>query len=63
MDMELTNLSIDELRVLLRQETRKFLWLLDHDGTIEELEALRSKLRVIADALRDKAYDEQQGRK
>jgi hypothetical protein len=39
---------------LLRQETRKFLLLLEQDGTIEELELLRTKMRAIGDMLKEK---------
>lgn len=54
MEDELQNLTAKELRALLRQETRKFLALLERDGTIEELEVLRTKIRIIGDLLTEK---------
>jgi hypothetical protein len=54
MDDELQGLTSLELRALLRQETRKFLSLLERDGAITELEVLRAKMRVIGDLLTEK---------
>lgn len=54
MENELQELNSKELRALLRQETRKFLSLLEQDGTIEELELLRTKMRMIGDILKEK---------
>jgi hypothetical protein len=60
MDDELQGLTSLELRALLRQETRKFLSLLERDGAITELEVLRAKMRVIGDLLTEK--EKQAGR-
>lgn len=57
MDTELHNLSSKELRALLRQETRKFLLLLEVDGAIKELEALRKYLSEIGDVLKEKEWE------
>lgn len=54
MENELQELNSKELRALLRQETRKFLSLLERDGAIEELELLRTKMRAIGDMLKEK---------
>ena len=54
MENELHELNSKELRALLRQETRKFLLLLEQDGTIEELDLLRTKIRTIGDMLKEK---------
>jgi hypothetical protein len=54
MDDELQGLTSLELRALLRQETRKFLSLLERDGAINELEVLRARMRVIGDLLTEK---------
>lgn len=54
MDDELQGLTSLELRALLRQETRKFLSLLERDGAIAELEVLRARMRVIGDLLTEK---------
>lgn len=58
MDDELQGLTSLELRALLRQETRKFLSLLERDGAINELEVLRAKMRVIGDLLTEKEKQE-----
>jgi hypothetical protein len=39
---------------LLRQETRKFLLLLESESAIEELEVLRSRVCTIGDILKEK---------
>jgi hypothetical protein len=54
MEDELQSLNSKELRALLRQETRKFLLLLEKEGTIEELEILRTQMRAIGDILKEK---------
>jgi hypothetical protein len=54
MQNELQELSSRELRALLRQETRKFLLLLEREGTIEELEIVRAKIRAAGDVLKEK---------
>ena len=51
---ELQELSSRELRAFLRQETRKFLLLLEREGTIEELELVRAKIRAAGDMLKEK---------
>lgn len=60
MEDELQGLNCKELRALLRQETRKFLFLLEQEGSIEELEILRAKMRAVGDMLKEKEL--QQGR-
>jgi len=54
MNEDLENLTILELRAFLRQETRKFLALLEQNGAIAELEVQREKIRKISDLLIDK---------
>lgn len=54
MDDELNELNCQQLRALLRQETRKFLSLLEREGSIGELETLRTKMRAIGDVLKEK---------
>ena len=54
MHNELQELSSSELRALLRQETRKFLLLLEREGTIEELEIVRANIRTAGDILKEK---------
>jgi hypothetical protein len=54
MQIELWDLNPTELRNLISQETRKFLWVLDFGGKIEDLEAIRKRLRSMADILRQK---------
>jgi hypothetical protein len=54
MEGELNELNSKELRALLRQETRKFLLLLESESTIEELEVLRSRIHIIGDILKEK---------
>jgi hypothetical protein len=54
MVVNLWDLPPQELRTLLSQETRKFLWVLDFGGALEDLEAIRTRLRAIADVLRQK---------
>jgi hypothetical protein len=54
MQRNLKDLNPKELRALLNQETRKFLWVLDFNGQIEELEKIRSTLRTIVDLLQQK---------
>lgn len=54
MQNELRDLNSSELRALLRQETRKFLLLLERDGTIEELENVRAVIRAAGDILKEK---------
>lgn len=54
MQNEGQDLSCSELRALLRQETRKFLLLLEREGTIDELEIVRAKIRVAGDMLKEK---------
>jgi hypothetical protein len=54
MEEELIELNSKELRVLLRQKTKKFLLLLEREGTIEELEVSRSRIRAIGDILKEK---------
>ena len=54
MHNELQELSSGELRALLRQETRKFLLLLEREGTIEELEFVRAKICAAGDMLKEK---------
>lgn len=48
------DLNNQELRALLRQETRKFLLLLERDGTIEELEVLRKRIQEAGNILKEK---------
>ena len=54
MHNKLQELSSSELRALLRQETRKFLLLLEREGTIEELEIVRANIRAAGDILKEK---------
>ena len=54
MQNELQDLNSSELRALLRQETRKFLLLLEREGTIEELEIVRAVIRAAGDMLKEK---------
>ncbi|MCS3802301.1 hypothetical protein [Niastella sp. OAS944] len=54
MQNELQDLNCSELRALLRQETRKFLLLLEREGTIEELEIVRAMIRTAGDLLKEK---------
>ena len=54
MQNELQDLNSSELRALLRQETRKFLLLLEREGTIEELETVRAVIRAAGDMLKEK---------
>lgn len=56
MQNELQDLSSGELRALLRQETRKFLLLLEREGKIEELEFVRAKIRAAGDMLKEKEF-------
>lgn len=57
MHNELQELSSSELRALLRQETRKFLLLLEREGTIEELEIVRANIRAAGDILKEKELE------
>ena len=54
MQNELQDLNSSELRALLRQDTRKFLLLLEREGTIEELEIVRAVMRAAGDMLKEK---------
>lgn len=54
MNDDLENLTSLELRAFLRQETRKFLALLERNGTIAELEEQRETIRKLSDMLKEK---------
>ena len=54
MSRQLKNLSIEELKKLLKKETKAFIDGLEHCISVAELEALRAGIKEISEALEEK---------